>query len=66
MFDKILDLWVLAILRKGEKSENDISEKYGIHTLPTKILIDKNGIIIGRYDEDEDDKLDKKLGELFN
>jgi thiol-disulfide isomerase/thioredoxin len=52
-------------IRKGIKNENDISEKFGIHTLPTKILIDKNGIIIGRYNEDEDDKLDDKLKELF-
>ncbi|HYM93831.1 MAG TPA: TlpA disulfide reductase family protein [Chitinophagaceae bacterium] len=52
-------------IRKGIKNEKDISEKFGIHTLPTKILIDKNGIIIGRYNEDEDDKLDEKLKELF-
>lgn len=52
-------------IRNGIKNENDISEKFGIHTLPTKILIDKNGIIIGRYNEDEDDKLDEKSKELF-
>lgn len=52
-------------IRNGEKNETDINEKYGIHTLPTKILIDKNGIIIGRYKWDEDDKLDKKLDEIF-
>ncbi len=55
--------WVKV--RKGEKSENDINEKFGIHTLPTKILIDKSGIIIGRYNENEDNKLDAKLKELF-
>ncbi len=52
-------------IRKGEKNKNDISEKFGIHTLPTKILIDKNGVIIGRYNEDEDDKMDAKLKEVF-
>ena len=52
---------------KGEPSEKDISEKFGIHSLPTKILIDKNGIIIGRYGEGREDEasLDKKLEEIF-
>ncbi len=46
---------------------NDISSKYGIHTLPTKILIDKNGVIIGRYGNEEEDHkaMDKKLEELL-
>jgi thiol-disulfide isomerase/thioredoxin len=54
-------------LRKGEPNENDISEKYGIHSLPTKILIDKDGKIIGRYGEGRDDEaaLDKKLAGIF-
>jgi hypothetical protein len=37
--------------------------------LPTKILIDKNGVIIGRYDkgtEEEALALDKKLAEVMN
>jgi thiol-disulfide isomerase/thioredoxin len=51
-------------IRKGEKSENDISEKFGIHELPTKILVDKNGVIIGRYYE-YDEELDTKLKEIF-
>jgi len=51
-------------IKKGEKSENDISEKFGIHELPTKILIDKNGVIVGRYNED-DEELDAKLKEIF-
>ena len=46
---------------------NDISEGYGIHSLPTKILIDPNGIIIGRYDggSEDDEAIDKKLAEIF-
>ncbi|MDR6783164.1 thiol-disulfide isomerase/thioredoxin [Pedobacter africanus] len=44
-----------------------ISPRYGIHTLPTKILIDKNGIIIGRYGGggEDDAAMDKKLEEIF-
>jgi cytochrome oxidase Cu insertion factor (SCO1/SenC/PrrC family) len=49
---------------KNEPNEKDISEKYGIHSLPTKILIDPNGVIIGRYDEQEN-ALDEKLKEVF-
>jgi len=53
-------------IRKGEKNPDDISEKFGIHSLPTKILVDKNGMIIGRYNEEQDDELDRKLEEIFN
>ena len=56
-------------VRNGEANDKDISEKFGIHSLPTKILIDKNGIIIGRYDkgtEEEALALDKKLAEVMN
>ncbi|MDH7461035.1 TlpA disulfide reductase family protein [Chitinophagaceae bacterium 26-R-25] len=56
-------------IRKGESNDKDISEKFGIHSLPTKILIDKNGVIIGRYDkgtEEEALALDKKLAEVMN
>lgn len=41
---------------------NDISDKYGIHYLPTKYLIDPDGKILGRFENDE---LDKKLKEIF-
>ncbi|RAJ87598.1 thiol-disulfide isomerase/thioredoxin [Chitinophaga dinghuensis] len=43
---------------------NDISYKFGIHSLPTKILINPEGIIIGRYGSDEE-ALDKKLKEIY-
>jgi thiol-disulfide isomerase/thioredoxin len=43
-----------------------INDKYGIKVLPSKILIDKNGVIIGRYEgSDAEPALDKKLKELF-
>jgi hypothetical protein len=52
-------------IRKDPKNKNSINDQYGIHVLPTKLLIDKNGVIIGRYSDDENDKLDAKLMELF-
>ena len=41
---------------------NDISDRYGIHFLPTKYLIDPDGKIIGKFESDE---LDRKLQEIF-
>lgn len=52
-------------IRKGEDNPNDISELFGIHSLPTKILIDKQGKIIGRFGEEEL-PLDKMLSSLFD
>jgi thiol-disulfide isomerase/thioredoxin len=45
-----------------------ISDKYGISSLPTKILIDPNGVIIGRYGGggEDDEAMDKKLAEIFS
>lgn len=45
-----------------------ISDRYGIHTLPTKVLIDPNGIIIGRYGGggENDEAMDRKLAEVFS
>lgn len=52
----------------GYDKSADISGPYGIHTLPTKILVDKNGVIVGRYGGggEDDAAMDKKLGEIFN
>lgn len=44
-----------------DKSE-DVSEKYAIHFLPTKYLIDREGNIIGKVTDEE---LDAKLKEIF-
>lgn len=52
------------LLKVGKTSDKDISEKYGIHTLPTKILINPEGMIIGRYGS-EGDELDKLLEKSF-
>ena len=45
---------------------NGINAVYNVHVFPTKILVGKNGVIIGRYDGSETtDALDKKLAEIF-
>lgn len=41
---------------------NDISEKYAVHYLPTKYLIDKDGNIVGKFETEE---LTAKLKEIF-
>lgn len=54
---------------KNEENPNDISDKFGIHSLPTKILIDPNGVIIGRYvgdgETEDTSSIDAKLKEIF-
>jgi len=56
---------------KFENGEFDrsksISVHFGISTLPTKILINPEGVIVGRYASgaETDTELDKKLAELF-
>ena len=51
-------------MMNNQPNPNDISSKYGISSLPTKILIDRSGKIIGRYSE-ESGALDAKLKEIF-
>ncbi|HEY1196376.1 TlpA disulfide reductase family protein [Flavobacterium sp.] len=47
--------------------DQDVSEGYNIHVLPTKILVDPNGIIVARYDQGEadDERMDKDLAAIF-
>lgn len=58
------------VLRGMKKTEtgfdrtNDKSDFYNIHSLPTKILIDPTGKIIGRFDETEE-ALDAQLASIF-
>ena len=54
--DKI-DIWYHVL--KGH-----INELYGIQSLPTKILINKEGVVIGRYGEEDTAALDKQLADL--
>ncbi len=54
---------------KNIDNPEDISEHYGIHSLPTKILIDPTGKIVGRYGDSiggTDEDLDKKIASVFN
>lgn len=66
IWHQILQGFDLNKLKKGEPNENDIGEKFGINSLPTQILIDKNGVIIGRFEGSGDALLDKKLSEIFD
>ncbi|MGM9697036.1 MAG: redoxin domain-containing protein [Prevotella sp.] len=50
---------------EGIDHTNDISDKYAIHFLPTKYLIDKKGNIVCKIDEGEDDKLDAQIEKLL-
>lgn len=58
----------LETVTNGRFDRSDlISTKYGVHIFPTKILIDKEGILIGRYKGAESQQeLDKKLNEIFD
>ncbi|NML38678.1 AhpC/TSA family protein [Chitinophaga sp. G-6-1-13] len=53
--------------KKNLPNPEDVSDDYGIHSLPTKILIDPQGMIIGRYGGggEDDDAMNKKLKEIF-
>lgn len=46
---------------------NDISDRFGIHTLPTKILIDREGMVVGRYGGGggTEEDMDKQLKKIF-
>ncbi len=51
---------------KGQRNDRDINEKFAVVEIPTMILIDKNGMIIGRYKGVDDNPiLDKTLREIF-
>jgi len=73
--DNRIEIWKKAInddnigiwhqVLQGAGSENDLGRKFGITLIPAKILIDKTGLIIGRYEGDNDDLLNEKLAEIF-
>ncbi len=47
---------------QGKENPNDNSLLYGVHFLPTKYLIDREGKIVGKMTDEE---LDAKLKEIF-
>ncbi|MFI5131562.1 MAG: redoxin domain-containing protein [Chitinophagales bacterium] len=49
---------------KGLANESEIHDRFGIYSLPTKILIDPAGMIIGRFGEEEKE-LDEMLVKIF-
>lgn len=62
----------LKMIRNGDgvsyDKSKDISDGYNIHSLPTQILIDPNGTIVGRYGDElgeSHEALDKKLEQIF-
>nr|WP_121271795.1 TlpA disulfide reductase family protein [Pedobacter schmidteae] len=57
----------LRVSNGSSDNANDVSKGYGIRSLPTKILIDKEGFIIGRYGggRENDEAMDKKLAEML-
>jgi thiol-disulfide isomerase/thioredoxin len=61
--------WREAIEKDGLPWHHILIDKlnttYNIKTYPTKILIDKDGVIIGRFGEDAVE-LDKQLASIFN
>lgn len=49
-------------------NKNDIDNQYNVNTLPTKILVGPDGVIIGRYGDGggKDDDMYKDLDKIFN
>lgn len=61
----ILSRFKINSTEQIEESQG-ISNKFGVQVFPTRILIDKSGIIIGRFTgTEEESALDKKLGIIF-
>jgi len=56
-------------IRKRLPNPNDLDEQYGIASIPTKILIDPSGKIIGRFGDTfggTEEDMDKMLTSVFN
>jgi len=49
----------------GFDRTNDISDKYAIHYLPTKYLIDRQGNIVCKINEGEDEELNRQIEKLL-
>ncbi|MFB9842526.1 TlpA disulfide reductase family protein [Mucilaginibacter ginsenosidivorans] len=59
--------WVNVL--SGNGTDNDLADKYSVHYMPTQILIDPSGKIIGRYGDSNnvhaDVLLDRQLAMIF-
>jgi thiol-disulfide isomerase/thioredoxin len=58
----------MELAMKRLHNPKDINEEFGIHTLPTKILIDPSGKIIGRYGDNvggTEEDMDKMIARIF-
>ncbi|MFD2874229.1 redoxin domain-containing protein [Mucilaginibacter ximonensis] len=58
----------MDMIMKGVKNPEDLDQQYGIASIPTKILIDPNGKIIGRYGDSyggTEEDMDKMLTSIF-
>ena len=65
----VLDGYDRSKTKHEEATAASIGFKYGIQTIPTKILIDPDGKIIGRYDDNlggTEEDMDKILASVFN
>ncbi|HLO52649.1 MAG TPA: TlpA disulfide reductase family protein [Saprospiraceae bacterium] len=72
---KDMDKWKTAIMKDSidqwkhillkDRDENKIMILYNVHFLPTKILIDKEGNIVRKYNSSEFDLLEKDLKFIF-
>ncbi len=66
--DNTKNAWIKAVEKDGlpwhQILVGDLDTKYNVTSYPTKILIDKQGKIIGRYGEEETE-LDKQLNLFF-
>ncbi|HTG55703.1 MAG TPA: TlpA disulfide reductase family protein, partial [Niabella sp.] len=62
-----IGVWKHILNGKTTNGDGSMSFHYGVITMPTKILVDQQGTIIGRYGADGEDEaaLDKKLVDLF-
>jgi len=57
--------WI-QVLNNGDGDSADVVKLYGVTAFPTKILLDKDGKILGRFVGNLPDELDKQLDIVFS
>ncbi|WBL26568.1 peroxiredoxin family protein [Zunongwangia sp. HGR-M22] len=60
-------LYEIEKFTQEEIIDQGITEGYNIPSLPTKILVNPDGKIVGRYEgsKDDEESLDKKLADIY-